>query len=366
MDFLLLYVLVIGYIGATIYQANRAERMRRVLERDDALMDDGERAIGRVNYGKQANAVRNLLYAAAVMMAMFAPLMVFAYLESEEQADELIRVGTLDTALGVGIALFCAAAAVLVITSGAVRERLAALIGSAGDYDTRSTVHTTAIVLTLLMLTGQIVQFLAGGGADGLTQTIEQEGVSTEGIVLQMFLQVAVAFLGVGFAIRRGGAAALERLGLRQPTTTDLRYGVGVGFGLLGLLYVFGLLMLIVQTLAGGSLEEANAANTALTRAFATIPLALLISACAAIGEEILFRGALQPIFGNVLVSIVFALLHTQALFSIGIVFLFAVSMILGWLRNRVGTTAAIIAHFVYNFVQLLLAIAVIESGALT
>jgi len=97
--------------------------------------------------------------------------------------------------------------------------------------------------------------------------------------------------------------------------------------------------------------------------AFSTIPLAFLVATTAAVGEEIFFRGAVQPIFGIIPTSIFFALIHTQVLLSPGIVGIFLISLAFGWLRKKYSTTAAIIAHFIYNFLIVLINIAITSVG---
>ncbi|MEO0565779.1 MAG: CPBP family intramembrane glutamic endopeptidase, partial [Chloroflexota bacterium] len=84
--------------------------------------------------------------------------------------------------------------------------------------------------------------------------------------------------------------------------------------------------------------------------------IAFLAAASAAIGEEILFRGALQPIFGLIPTTLLFALLHSQYAFTPGSLAIVLVGGVFGWLKNRQRTTAAIIAHFTYNFVLLMFA----------
>jgi len=108
-----------------------------------------------------------------------------------------------------------------------------------------------------------------------------------------------------------------------------------------------------------GDLNNEAANNQA--QALAEIPILPLFFAMSlvAIAEEIFFRGALQPIFGNLITTFVFALVHTQSLLSPLIIVLFGLSYMLGVLRDRYSTTAAIIAHFCYNMIQLLLQIAV-------
>ena len=88
---------------------------------------------------------------------------------------------------------------------------------------------------------------------------------------------------------------------------------------------------------------------------FDTLPFAFIAAISAALGEEILMRGALQPVFGLALTSAFFALLHTQYWINPGLILVFIIALILGLMRQRQSTSSAIIAHFVYNFMQLIL-----------
>jgi membrane protease YdiL (CAAX protease family) len=81
----------------------------------------------------------------------------------------------------------------------------------------------------------------------------------------------------------------------------------------------------------------------------------LVLFASAGIGEEILFRGAIQPRFGIVLTSAFWALVHTQYQFSFVVLGLFLVGILFGLIRKYMGTTPAIIAHALYNAAVVLL-----------
>jgi membrane protease YdiL (CAAX protease family) len=168
--------------------------------------------------------------------------------------------------------------------------------------------------------------------------------------------------LGIGFAIRRTLPQALARLGLRTPTQEDLGYGFLIGFAMIIGLIIFGVFMTLLFT--PEQLEQQNEASNSLAESYATIPLAFTIAISAAVGEEIFFRGALQPVFGNVLTSVFFTLLHVQNLLTPGMIIIFGVSLTLGWLRNKQGTTSAMIAHFVYDFIQLFILTLAISEGA--
>ena len=82
------------------------------------------------------------------------------------------------------------------------------------------------------------------------------------------------------------------------------------------------------------------------------------ISLFAGTGEEILFRGALQPLLGIWVTSIIFIAIHGYFKFkSIGhILFglmLFGLSMMLGILYELSGLISAMAAHAIYDMVML-------------
>jgi membrane protease YdiL (CAAX protease family) len=80
-------------------------------------------------------------------------------------------------------------------------------------------------------------------------------------------------------------------------------------------------------------------------------------SFCAAVGEEILFRGAIQPFLGIYPTAILFVLLHgylsfkDKPKFAFGI-YLVLVAVIFGYLMEWFGLIAPIIAHFIYDVVM--------------
>jgi hypothetical protein len=82
---------------------------------------------------------------------------------------------------------------------------------------------------------------------------------------------------------------------------------------------------------------------------------AILFALGAGIGEEILFRGAMQPRFGIILSSIIFAVMHIQYFDIVSMGTLFLISATLGYERKMTNTTAAIITHTLYDLVLLLM-----------
>jgi membrane protease YdiL (CAAX protease family) len=89
-----------------------------------------------------------------------------------------------------------------------------------------------------------------------------------------------------------------------------------------------------------------------------------LISVAVGVAEELLFRAALQPLAGNLLVSILFAAVHVNyvalardranvRLSAIAVGMVFGLSLILGVVFERVGLVAAMLAHGAYDFIVL-------------
>lgn len=343
---LIFTVLALFYIGALLFLANQRERLRAVAA--GGLAD--------VEAGQGDMRLRWLLYGVAainfVLSLFILQTAMFSGMTTTLPAD--MQLPPVDPAaafanfvLGVAVTWF----SLRLIVSPSIRERLRQWIGERGRYNPDSSVHTAAAVLSLTLLSVTIGQLLLSGGLSGLAQNVELEGVSPGALVLQGVLMVAVAFLGVGLAIRRDLSQSLERLGLRLPTLSDISWGIGMGL----LLYLALIVMAMVWALLipAEQLQQQSAAAEQIAQAFSTLPLALLLSITAAVSEEILFRGALQPVFGLGITSIFFALVHMQYALTPATVIIFVVALGLGWLRQRQSTTAAIIAHFVYNFIQL-------------
>lgn len=82
----------------------------------------------------------------------------------------------------------------------------------------------------------------------------------------------------------------------------------------------------------------------------------LFLSFCAGVGEEIVFRGMIQPWLGILTTSFMFIALHGYMSYSswpkviFGLI-LFSVGTILGILGEYIGLLAAIVAHIIYDII---------------
>jgi membrane protease YdiL (CAAX protease family) len=84
---------------------------------------------------------------------------------------------------------------------------------------------------------------------------------------------------------------------------------------------------------------------------FDTVGEWIVLALASGVGEELLFRGALQPVFGLWFTSILFAVAHVQYGLTPITLVVFILGIALGYIRRRSNTTVAIFVHAGYNFV---------------
>lgn len=179
-----------------------------------------------------------------------------------------------------------------------------------------------------------------------------QGSVSAGELVAQMLAFVALAYTVVGLGFRRTFAQATTRLGVRKPTVKVVLIGFGfvlVAFFVSSFASVFtALFQPDVSDQIQRGLEE-------MTTDVQSPAGAALLGLSAGVGEELLFRGALQPRFGIILTSLCFALIHTNYGVSFITLGVFGLGMVFGWMRIRYGTVAPMITHAIFNLIAVLL-----------
>ena len=236
---------------------------------------------------------------------------------------------------GILVAFLLCLPAALTVFSRDWRAWLAARLQAGGaTFREGSARHST----TLMLLLAVVVCSLAHAAVtDELSDLYDLPG-----LFMMMSLYLMFCVLGVGFPQRRSWSQASARLGLWLPGRRALLLAAGIGISLMALMSILWLLFVLVtwpQFAEGDSVPFTPG-----------VIAALLSAAMTAIGEETMFRGVLQPLFGGVLTSICFALLHFRPGAEVVLIPIFGVSLAFAWLRFRHGTLAAICAHFCYNF----------------
>jgi membrane protease YdiL (CAAX protease family) len=222
-------------------------------------------------------------------------------------------------------------------------------------FNPASLVHLVAIIYVLYFFGVQFISFILGGGLKGVAETYQQQGLSVLDLILNALPFVVLPILGVGFGLRRNLWQTLKRLGLEFPTGQ----GVLVSFGVTVGLFVFVAIVssLWINLVPENVYKEQTQASDALSNSVTSVGLAFLLAATAAVGEEIAFRGALQPVFGFWPTAIIFAMTHIQYTLTPAWLIIFGVALAFGWLRMRFNTTASMLTHFLYDFIPLVLTI---------
>lgn len=161
---------------------------------------------------------------------------------------------------------------------------------------------------------------------------------------------LAYVLVGVGFA--RSIKQATARLGLAVPRPRTVL--IALGAVVIGLI-LSGIGSSLTAAFQPDIYDRVESVTTQMTQEVRNPFGAILLGISAGVGEELLFRGAIQPRFGLFLTSMTFAFLHApQYGFSFVIIGLFGIGLVLGIERMRYGTSAAIITHAVFNSLAVL------------
>ncbi len=228
-----------------------------------------------------------------------------------------------------------------------VRRALARVI----KIDPASAVHTTALVYAIYLLGLGISQ-----------QPLLTNPEVVEGLDLQLTSNLAwaqgigmtlLALSGLGLFVRRSWRMTAQRLGLVWPSVGDLAAAGGAIAALFAL--QIGV-VLIWRTLDPAGYAKLESATNLLFGQFTPgLAAAFTIGFTAAVGEELVFRGALQPRFGLLLTAVLFTVVHSQYGFSPASLLILLIALVLGVLRDRRNLTVCILAHFGYNFLSVML-----------
>ncbi|HEY65028.1 MAG TPA: CPBP family intramembrane metalloprotease [Caldilineae bacterium] len=161
-----------------------------------------------------------------------------------------------------------------------------------------------------------------------------------------------VGLVGVGLWTRRNLREVAQRLGVTKVTGKVLLVSAVSIAAFMGLDLAWTGAW---ERLDPQGLDVVSRVSKMLFGDLINLPGALSIGITAAISEEIIYRGALQPRFGLMLTAALFAVSHVQYGLSPAAVEVFIIGLALGVIRRRYGLTACMLIHFGYNTLNLLL-----------
>lgn len=134
---------------------------------------------------------------------------------------------------------------------------------------------------------------------------------------------------------------------------TQIGFGAGAGIAASLVIYLCIQIKPVAEILSDFMIFEA------LSKAKFTFFDRTQLSVFAGAGEEVLFRGAIQPLLGNTLTSIIFIGIHGYFKFKSPAhiffgVMMFGLSFMLGLLAEHFGLVAAMTAHAFYDLIMLM------------
>jgi len=287
-----------------------------------------------------------------------------AYWASRAQGDRSARVG-LYLLFGIPAALLLLAGLVVLIQGDPVLAALLLLVGVGLGTPLLRPVRQvlarvtpldpdSAIDMTGLCIVLGLIGFFAGTSlapmAENPPELIPSIGILE--LLVQAVTFVAIAYIAVGFPHWRDLRAATARLGIVLPDPRTIGIAVVATFACF---LVAGIAGFASQQLDPGLSESLDEVVDQMTAQVQNPLGAVILGASAGIGEEAIFRGALQVRYGIVIPSLLFTMLHgPQYGFNLALLGLLGVSVILGLLRRQVNTTAAMITHALFNALQVL------------
>lgn len=232
-----------------------------------------------------------------------------------------------------------------------VRRLLARVLPMEPD----SPIDLSGLCLILATLAVLTYSLLTTGGSEATVPELGT-GAAVTALVINFLAFVGLAYIAVGYRNYRTAREATARLGLRKPTLVEIAVGLAAVFPAFFFSLTGSLLTSFFQPEVVDRLTETIDNMTTGVQN----PLgALLLGLCTGIGEEVLFRGAIQPRFGILLTTLLWTALHMQYQLTWVIAGLVLMGIMLGLIRKNYGTVAAIITHAVYNVLVVILQMSV-------
>lgn len=307
------------------------------------------------NYGERRPGVRVLVVTLLglvnlLVLAIGALVVVAGRLMVRSDVPLPREIPPIDFA-SVGLALLGMGFLAFVPLIPLVRRLLARVI----SIDPDSLVHTTALVYAVYLV-----------GNTGVSWPVINALAEDEALAQQFFGQfglgdawlsglifAVMAVIGVGLFARRNWSEVLERLKVGRLSRRQLAWA---GASVILLLAIEVAFSQAWQVLDPAGYERVGGLTDAFIGAFLSPLGAFTVGLAAGIGEELLFRGALQPRFGLFLTTLLFTFAHAQYSLSPALIGIFVVGLGLGIVRNRANTTASILVHAGFNFLQVIAA----------
>jgi membrane protease YdiL (CAAX protease family) len=223
------------------------------------------------------------------------------------------------------------------------------------DIDPQSLVHATALATVVATTIICVVPLLAVGEPPllSLLQGNTALDFSNPNEQLRMMLYsliwgVPASFVAVGYPIRRTFREARQRLALEWPSRLQVVVAIGAVAALLLLMHQFANGIEFLWKSQGWRMTDVEAIEVLF--GFAAGPVgAIIVAVAAGLGEELVFRGVLQPRLGIVLPALMFASVHALQYDFDALIQVLLLGLILGLVRKWTNTTTVVFIHSGYD-----------------
>lgn len=243
------------------------------------------------------------------------------------------RTPLLDSSAMIGIVTVTLALVVLLVP----RARRVVLAGL--GLDPGSAVHLVTAIAAVVTLVMSAMLFV-----DLQSSPDETIYFHPFDSLVSLLSDAALALAGIGFLLTRGARAAVERLGLHPMRLRQVAMALALAGGFL-------VVVDVMERAEHAWLPALHAREDRFDYEFVGVSPAagaVLLSVAAGIGEELVFRGALQPRLGVVLTAAIFAAVHVQYQVP-GLAMIFVVGLGLGLIKRYSSTTFTVCVHVFYD-----------------
>ncbi|KAF1075955.1 CPBP family intramembrane glutamic endopeptidase [Methanogenium sp. MK-MG] len=268
----------------------------------------------------------------------------------------------LDDSLSTDDALRIAEVVLLVLLSAGISfvgfsRRFRGFLSRYVPLDPDSFVHMVALVAVTALTLMPLVPLLVLGEPVLLSPVFLETGTggeifmeSMKDDIYNLLWTMGASFLVVGLFITRNIPETLKRLGLVRPTLQEVGIAIGLGILLVGVFTVVEAGITIVWQFFGWQMTDTDAVELLFAPMLTPVG-ALVASIAAGFGEELSIRGVLQPRFGILIPSLLFAALHAFQYNWDGVLSVFLAGIIFALIRRYYCTTVSAVTHTVYDLI---------------
>ncbi|GAB7017137.1 CPBP family intramembrane glutamic endopeptidase [Methanogenium cariaci] len=168
--------------------------------------------------------------------------------------------------------------------------------------------------------------------------------------IYNLLWTMGASFLLVGLFITRNIPETLKRLGLVRPTLKEVGIAIGLGIVLVGVFHVVDMGITFIWQFFGWRMMDTDAVELLFAPMLTPVG-AIVASVAAGFGEELSIRGVLQPRFGILIPSLLFAALHAFQYNWDGVLSVFLAGIIFALIRRYYCTTVSAVTHTIYDLI---------------